>query len=127
MNNQRFLSSLAIITGSTSLVLALAHWLLQPVREHWGLSVALVVIFSLVCVGLYAAGKNAARSRNKTAFTGIVSASVFGKMVLSMGILLAYKQAAHPTNQWFVGIFFLVYTVYTVYEVVFMSNVAKGG
>ena len=52
--------------------------------------------------------------------------SVFGKMVVSLGFLLGYKQIAHPTNQSFVIIFLLCYVVYTGFEVRFMTQLAKG-
>ncbi len=84
-----------------------------------------ITTFVLVSIGLYFAGRNAALSSSKVAFNGVVTSSVFGKMFLAIGLLFAYQSAALPTNQWFVGIFLFVYIVYTVFEVWFMSKLAR--
>lgn len=120
-----FYKYLALITVGTSTLLAVLHFIAPPAQQHWKLAVASVLLFVLVCIGLYHAGASAAASSNKYAFTNLVSVSVFGKMVLALGFLYAYQQIAHPENQWFVGIFLLCYAVYTVFEVWFMSKLAK--
>ena len=120
----QFFRHLAFITGGTGLLLAALHFL-PTFSQHWPLSLLLLVVFPLVCIGLYYAGQSAVKSSNKVAFNGLVSGSVFGKMVLSLALLFIYQQNFHPTNQWFVGIFLLVYIVYTAFEVWFMTKLAR--
>jgi hypothetical protein len=127
MTHRQFFTNLAAVTGCTSVVLALLHQFLEPFRQHWGLSILTLAVFVLLSIGLYFAGLQAVRSKSKVAFNGIVSGSVFGKMLLAIGLLFAYQSAAQPTNQWFVAIFLLVYVVFTVFEVWFMSLVARMG
>ncbi len=85
-----------------------------------------ILLFVVVCTGLYYAGRSAANSSSKLAFNNIVSISVFGKMVLAVAVLFVYQQTAKPTNEWFVGIFLTVYVIYTVFEVWFMTKLARG-
>ena len=118
--------SLGGVTGGTVAVLALLYGLVPGVQQHGVFAIATLVLFILLCLGLFFAGRNAAQSASKVAFNNLVSASVFGKMVLALGFLYAYHQIAHPTNEWFVGIFLLAYVVYTVFEVWFMTKLAKG-
>ena len=83
------------------------------------------MFFVAICAGLYAAGASAAHSANKYAFTSLISLSVFGKMALSLAFLFVYREYAHPEDNWFVGIFLLAYGAYTVFEVWFMSKLAR--
>lgn len=113
------------MAGSAAVVLIALHFFAAPAQTHWKFSIASVLLFSLVCIGLFYAGKSTAQSKNKFAFTNLVSVSVFGKMVLAMAALFMYQQVAMPTNQWFVGIFLWCYVVFTAFEVWFMTKLAK--
>jgi hypothetical protein len=127
MNQVTFFKSLGVVALATAAFLGLLHSVAAPIQPHWRISIISIVLFTVVCIGLYYAGINTLRSKSKVAFNGVVSVSVFGKMVLTMLTLFLYQQSVHPPNQWFVGIFLLVYVVFTVYEVWFMSKLAKGG
>lgn len=125
MNGKSFfwqLSGLSVLVG---LLLTALHYTVEAAKPHAAFSLACLLLFIGICVGLYFAGANAARSTNKYAFTSLISVSVFGKMVIALAFLLAYRSIAHPENTWFVGIFLFCYAVYTIYEVVFMSKLAK--
>jgi hypothetical protein len=125
MHPKSFFQNLLLVSASTALVLAIVHFMAPLAQVHWKFSVGSVLLFALVCIGLFYAGQNAARSKNKFAFTNLVSVSVFGKMVLAMAALFMYQQTAMPSNQWFVGIFLWCYVVFTGFEVWFMTKLAK--
>lgn len=125
MNVKTFFGQLAILSAGSAAVLGALHAGVEAARPHAAFAVASLLLFIAICIGLFYAGRQAARSSNKYAFTSLISVSVFGKMVLAMAFLLLYKNVAHPQNTWFVGIFLFCYAVYTVYEVVFMSKLAK--
>lgn len=125
MTSRTFFQYLAGLTGATSLLLFLLHLLLPATQAYWKLSMASVFFFLLICIGLFFAGRNAVRSSNKYAFNNLVTVSVFGKMALSVLFLFLYQQMAKPTDNWFVGIFLCCYVVYTVFEVWFMTLLAK--
>lgn len=125
MTNQAFFSRLAGITAATSALLLLLHRLIPPIQPHGLFAIATVGLFVLICTGLYFAGRSAVRSSSKLAFNNIVSASVFGKMLVAVAVLFVYQQVTKPANEWFVGVFLLVYVVYTAFEVWFMTKLAK--
>lgn len=125
MTTKIFFIRLLGITAGTVALLALFFLALPEAQSHWDFALATVLLFMLVCTGLFYAGRSAAGSKSKVAFTNLVSASVFGKMLLAIAVLFLYQQAAQPANQWFVGIFLLVYVVFTVFEVWFMTKLAK--
>lgn len=125
MSIKTFFTWLLLVSAGTALTLTALHFLAVPAQAHWPFSIASVLFFAVVCTALYFAGKNAAGSKNKYAFTNLVSVSVFGKMVLAMAVLFLYQQSAKPVNQWFVGIFLWCYLVYTAFEVWFMTKLAK--
>lgn len=120
-----FFLRLAIVTAGTAALLALLHYLIPAARAHAELAAGAVTLFVLICIGLFFAGKNAAQSSNKHAFTSLVSASVFGKMVVSVVFLLIYQKMAKPQNEWFVGIFLAAYVIFTAFEVWFMTRLAR--
>lgn len=125
MDTKSFFTYLALVTTITAGLLAGLHFVIPEAQAHWKFSVASLTLFVVVCLGLYFAGASAARSANKYAFTNLVSLSVFGKMVTAIGFLFVYQKIAHPSNEWFVGIFLLCYVIFTGYEVWFMTRLAK--
>lgn len=125
MQPKVFFPKLGLVSAGASAVLAALHFAAPPVQAHWGFSIAAVLVSALVCVGLYYAGASSARSSNKYAFTNLVSVSVFGKMGLALAGLFIYRSVANPPNEWFVGIFLWCYIVFTIFEVWFMTKLAK--
>ncbi len=125
MNTNTFFKWLALVTLCTGVVLAGFHFFIPPAQEHGMFAIASLVLFALVCTGLFFAGASAAKSKSRVAFINLVSGSVFGKMVLALGFLYLYKQVAKPGNEWFVGIFLLCYVVYTGFEIWFMTRLAR--
>ena len=126
MSPKTFLFHLASVSAGTGALLGILYLLAPAAQPHGGFMVLTILLFALVCTGLFYAGRSAANSSSKLAFNNIVSASVFGKMVLAVAVLFVYQKTAHPTNEWFVGIFLTVYVIYTVFEVWFMTKLAKG-
>lgn len=125
MNQKSFFTKLTLLTGGVALLLYPLYLFAPQAQTHGAFSIATVLLFILVCVGLYYAGASAARARNKHAFTNLVSVSVFGKMALAVAYLFLYQKVMQPANEWYVGIFLLCYVVYTGFEVWFMTGLAK--
>lgn len=125
MESSTFFKWLAVVTAGTAAVLAGLHYLLPEAQAHWKFAVASLVLFVLICTGLFFAGVSATRSKSKVAFINLVSGSVFGKMVLAIALLFIYQRIAKPENEWFVGIFLLCYVVYTGFEIWFMTRLAR--
>lgn len=125
MESSTFFKWLAIVTLGTAAILAGLHFLIPEAQTHWKFAIVSLALFILICVGLFFAGKNSARSKSKVAFINLVSGSVFGKMVVAVAFLFVYQRIAKPDNEWFVGIFLLCYVVYTCFEVWFMTKLAR--
>jgi hypothetical protein len=125
MATKSFFLYLLLVSAGAALLLVGLHTFAPPAQPHGKFALATIGLFILVCIGLFFAGKSAAHSKNKYAFTNLVSVSVFGKMVLAVGWLFLYQKIAQPANEWFVGIFLLCYVVYTVFEVWFMTKLAR--
>jgi len=127
MNNKTFFLYLSGITLGAAALLAAILALMPLAQPHAGFAAGTLVLFAAICSGLFFAGKNAAASTSKLAFNNLVSVSVFAKMLIAVAVLFAYQQTAKPQNSWFVGLFLLVYAVYTVFEVWFMTVLARKG
>ncbi len=125
MNAQTFFTRLAAVTLGAASLLFVLQASVPGAQAHAIFSIWSIALFVAICVGLYYAGLSSARSSNKFAFSNLVSVSVFGKMVIALVFLLIYQKTMHPQNNWFVGIFLFCYVVYTVFEVWFMSILAK--
>jgi len=125
MTNKTFFLYLIGITLGAAAVLAAILALMPLAQPHAGFATGVLVLFTAICTGLFFAGKNAAASTSKLAFNNLVSVSVFAKMLIAVAVLFAYQQTAKPQNSWFVGLFLLVYAVYTVFEVWFMTKLAR--
>lgn len=125
MEPSTFFTRLLAITLGSGALLAALHFLVPAAQVHGQFAIASVLLFVAICIGLYFWGCSTARSKNKLAFNNVISLSVFGKMILSIAALFIYQKTAHPTNEWFVAIFLLTYVIYTVFEVWFMTRLAK--
>jgi hypothetical protein len=125
MRAKSFYLNLLGLTLCVATTLGFLHFLVPAAQTHWQLSIASVLLFVLVCIGLYYAGSATAQSSDKYAFNNLISLSVFGKMVLAIAFLLLYQEVKHPQNTWFVGIFLWCYILYTGFEVWFMTKLAK--
>lgn len=125
MSQQSFFQKLLLVSLGAGAVLGGLHLIAPQAQVHWKFALASVILFALVCAGLFYAGASTARSKNKHAFTNLVSVSVFGKMVVALAALFIYQQVAHPQNEWFVGIFLWCYVVFTAFEVWFMTKLAR--
>ncbi len=126
MEPAKFFSQLALVTALVGGGLAALHFTVPPAQEHGKFAVACVLLFAGLCAALFFAGRSTAGSRLKSAFINLVSMSVFGKLVVSMCLLLAYRELGQPTNQWFVAIFLWVYLGFTAFEISFLTKLAKG-
>ncbi len=125
MDSSTFFKWLAVVTLGVAATLAGLHFSLPEAQPHWKFAIVSLVLFTLICVGLFFSGKSATRSKSKAAFINLVSGSVFGKMVLAVAFLFLYQRIAKPDNEWFVGIFLFCYVVYTGFEVWFMTRLAR--
>jgi hypothetical protein len=70
-------------------------------------------------------GEKTAQSSNKGLFTGIVLGFTFGKIFLSLLIVIGYHQLAQPNSKIFILPFFLVYLIFTIFETYIMMQIGQ--
>lgn len=125
MRLSTFLAYLVLVTSVAAVAVGGLMYLLPAASVHLYFAVGTAAAFLALCIALFFAGKRAARSSNKHSFTQLVIGSVFGKMLGSLAFLLIYREEAKPENAWYVGIFLILYALYMVFELWFMTRLAK--
>ena len=124
MAQGRFFLLLAIIT----LLAAGGVFLLsrQPALQAYSdLSWISLFFFVGISIVMYYAGFRAALSDNKYQFTNVVMGFTFGKMMLSVLIILAYNKLMEPASKFFILPFFGLYVLYTIFETYFLMKLGR--
>ncbi|MEN0046554.1 MAG: hypothetical protein AAF806_05825 [Bacteroidota bacterium] len=120
-------SFFAILLGVSFLVLLLI--LLQQhipsLAEFTSISWISALVFTLVNITMYFIGRRSATNRNKGQFISIFMGFTLLKMLFAVCIILLYVQYYNPSTKFFVFPFFLLYLVYTVFELWFMMKLGR--
>lgn len=124
MTQGRFFIQLAMITSLTAVGVYLAGQL-PAMQNYSGLSWVSVAFFVVISIMMYYAGYRAALSENKYQFTNVVMGFTFGKMMLSVLIILAYNKLMEPASKFFILPFLGVYLIYTIFETYFLMKLGR--
>lgn len=124
MTDRTFWLGLLGTTATTSLLTFGLH-LIPRLSPDWPLSIIAIVLFFLLCIGIFFFGKRTAASKNKFAFNNVVMGITIFKMFLSGGLIAAYALLAKPVDKIFVLPFFLIYILFTAYEVYVLVKLAR--
>ena len=123
MSIRSFYSMLGMVT----LVDALTLWLLYHFNKiqsgffpWFGL-----LFFFMFCVLIFHLGRASAMSSDKNRFTSVVMSMIFLKLVLTLVIVLSYNKLVTKVYLHHIISFLVSYLFYTVYEVYFMSKLAR--
>ena len=121
MTPRKFLIQLSIISGLVTIVLMVFHTyaIFAPHQSLSWISWGFFILFSLV---LFALGTKGGNSSNQHLFGQIFLIATGLKMLISVTIILVYFLIAKPESQHFVLPFFMIYLVYTSFEVYFMTK-----
>jgi len=120
-----FLRQLTLVALGCVALVGLVLWYAPASRAHTGFAGVTLLLFVGLSLVLYFWARRAAGSARRQAFNGVVTASVFGKMVFSLAFLAVYQKTMMPSNTWFVGIFLLTYTIFTAFEVHYMTKLGR--
>jgi len=124
MSKKNFFKQLGI--GSAILIICLYFIHQLPVFQgFFDFSMISIVLFIIFCIGMYFFGYSAAVSTNKSAFTGIVLISIFGKMLFSIILIVVYSKLREPETRMFLLPFIVVYLYYTAFETYFLMKLGK--
>lgn len=119
-----FLTKLGIIGISLlSIVFVLASIYKQTeIREIYVLS---TLIFTIFCIAIFWYARFIAQRIKNYTFFGVVSGSFIIKCIVAIGFLTAYREITQPSSGRFALHFIIVYIIFTVYEVYFLTKLAK--
>ena len=125
MTIQRFLSLLlATSAGTASVNQSLLHFF-SPLQQYAGMAWGSLALFVGISFIMFFAGQTASKSRNKYLFGNVIISFVFLKMLLGLGVILAYKMLLKPETKAFIVPFFVVYFAFTIFETYFMLQLTK--
>ena len=82
-------------------------------------------IFVLLSVVMYYAGRKAAFSDNKHDFTNVSLGVTIGKIFIAILFILGYNQLMQPDSRFFIIPFFLMYLIYTIFEIYIMMKLGR--
>jgi hypothetical protein len=125
MPTRDFFKLLLITTCASWLTILLLNLIFPSVLFTSPISWWSIIFFSVLSLAMYYTGKIALGSSNKMMFSNIASLFMFGKMFLSVIILLIYRQLFNPTTGNFVLPFVVVYLFFTIFETYFMVKLGK--
>lgn len=124
MTDTRFFSLLTVVTGST-LILGYASSFMSYFGETWPFASSSIVFFTVLTIAAHYAGKKASRSSNPNHLTQLIMGLVFFKLICCLGLILIYNKVFKPVNNHYLVSFFVIYLVYTIFEVVLLTKVNK--
>jgi len=79
----------------------------------------------LLTLGMFFVGNITAKSSNKGLFTAMVMGFTFGKIFLSLFVVIGYHQIGQPTSKIFLLPFFIVYLIFTIFETYLMMQISQ--
>lgn len=79
----------------------------------------------LLTLAMFLVGGITAKSTNKSLFTGVVLGFTFGKIFLSLFVVLGYYELAQPASKIFLLPFFIVYLIFTIFETYLMMQIGQ--
>jgi hypothetical protein len=124
MNNKQFIVSLLIITFAVVLIVYLMGYI-ALLADYLGLGIMSIVLFSCICVVMYVFASRSAKKNQSVAFINIFMLSTLLKMLFSILLIAIYYKTQFPSSKFFIVPFFVVYAIYTIFEVWFMSKLTK--
>lgn len=124
MTVTKFYTQLSILSIAVAMGLALLHrseWMAPYQVLSW-LSWGFFIVFSIAV--FYACTKSA-NSKNKQLFGQLFLLSIVFKLFFCGLLLIGFILLAKPDTMYFGYPFLFIYLVYTVYEVYFVTKLAK--
>lgn len=118
-----FVRNLLIFLAFLVLVLVFLHSF-ESQSDTAILSVMTVVLFTILSIVLYIALRISVKSTNKQLFISYTILNMIIRMVMSIGLLLMYREIYKPVDGKFVLPFLVIYILFTIFETSFMLKIA---
>lgn len=124
MTKRKFFTWLFGISISLLLIALLMHGR-NEVGKFTDFSVYSIIGFTGLSILMYVLGVKAAQSDNKYSFNNLIVGNMLLKMILSVLIILVYKNAYNIDSRAFLLPFLIVYLSFTIFETYFLTKLAK--
>lgn len=124
MTAKQFYTQLSVISIGVAVLLGVLHqytWM-QPYQSLSWLSWGFFIAFS---IGVFYACAKSADSDNQQLFGQLFLLSIVFKLLFCGLLLIGFIFLARPNTLYFAYPFLFIYVVYTVYEVYFVTKLAK--
>ncbi len=116
--------SLLTIAGTIALIY-LSAALIPILAPHLHFSMAAVAVFSLISLGVFIFGNIIADSPNKYLYNNLIVINFIAKLFFSILTVLIYVKGYAPDDNHYMISFIVIYLIFTVYELYFMTRQAK--
>jgi hypothetical protein len=124
MNRRRFLIQLSLLATGV-LALLLSSQFFSPFQPYLHFSLMSLAFFVFLSAGMYFPAAKAAISKDKNAFTRLIMMFTFGKLLLTVVLVIGYQKLSRPPDNFFLLPFFLVYIAFTIFETIFLTKLGK--
>ena len=124
MSAKAFFLQLAVVT---ILAIGAAYGLLAfpQLQAYTYVAFGSLLVFFLISIIMYVAGRKAALSENKHDFTNVSLGITIGKIFVAILFILGYDQLLEPASRFFIIPFFIMYLIYTIFETYVMMKLGK--
>jgi len=116
---------ITLLTIAVTTVLILLSTLVPQLYIHLYYSFGLLGMFSLLSVAVFFFGKILASSENKYLYNNLIVINFISKMIFSLIAVVIYVKLFQPANDFHLIPFVVIYLIFTIYEVYFMTRQAK--
>jgi hypothetical protein len=124
MKSSAFFTWLTILTALLSIIiLALSTFEIFAAIKL--ISFSSLIFFVALSIVVFYLGNAAASSENKNRLTQLIMILVFFKLFSCLLIIVIYDRLFKPSSDYYVLPFFLIYIVFTVFEVTMLSKANK--
>lgn len=119
-----FLKHLGIAT-ILAIGVAIGFSYIPKTAEYTLFSWILIAFFTLFSIGVYFISLEMKKNEKKGALIGFAMGVSLTKMIMAVGLIIAYNFLAEPSSKLFVFPFFVIYPVYTIFETIFLTKLSK--
>jgi hypothetical protein len=127
MTTSSFLIRLAAIALSLTTIQFLLNGFIPQLAVYMPLFWISQLFFGVLSIMSFLGGRYYVGKTNKNAFSRFVMMLILGRLFLSIGVIIGYYKLMHPESKLFLVPFFMVYLLYTIYEVLFLSAIGREG
>lgn len=96
-----------------------------PFADTLGFSIATIVVFAVVTLGLFFMGLKTVDSSNKNLFLIVAMGSIFVKLLLTLIILFTYRTIYGAESKSHLLLFLFIYLAYTIFETFGLMRLSK--